>query len=73
MPSVETIDVPPGFRLRRVREHGIRANYLCGCRCGPCIQANRDYDKAWYRTDTAQRYYRNYRRRRRLQAKPAAA
>lgn len=28
-------------------QHGSRSRYSKGCRCEPCVQANRDYDAAW--------------------------
>lgn len=30
------------------RQHGQRSRYLNGCRCGPCVQANRDYKNAYH-------------------------
>lgn len=29
------------------REHGVRATYQAGCRCEPCRNANREYERAY--------------------------
>lgn len=34
-------------RRNRERQHGLRSSYLGGCRCEPCVQANRDYKNAY--------------------------
>lgn len=48
------------------REHGLRTTYNAGCRCQPCIDANRWYAAQWrwksrkagYRFNEGRRVYR---------------
>lgn len=34
----------------RSAKHGTRSKYARGCHCPDCTQANRDYQRSWYRS-----------------------